>query len=127
MPELGPPQSAAGLRHLRKGAPVGTLTQTILVDDLDGTKAEETITFGLDGVTYEIDLSGGNAALLREALDPFVAKGRWTSAQPSTAPKSSASSAEIRARARTVDGSPLADRGGLPVDVVKKYNFARNL
>jgi Lsr2 len=43
-----------------------------LVDDLDGTKAEETITFGLDGKAYEIELSELNARDLRLALTPFV-------------------------------------------------------
>ena len=40
----------------------------VLVDDLDGTEATETVTFGLDGTTYEIDLNDANAAALREAL-----------------------------------------------------------
>ena len=39
-----------------------------LVDDLDGSQAEETVEFGLDGATYTIDLSGGNAGRLREAV-----------------------------------------------------------
>ena len=49
---------------------------TMLTDDLDGSDASETITFGLDGVTYEIDLNTKNSAKLRAALDPFVASGR---------------------------------------------------
>lgn len=51
-------------------------TEVRLVDDLDGTDAEETIAFGLDGKTYEIDLSTVNAQTLREALAPFVAAAR---------------------------------------------------
>ncbi|MEU0092949.1 Lsr2 family protein, partial [Kribbella sp. NPDC006257] len=42
--------------------------QVVLEDDLDGGKADETVTFGLDGSTYEIDLSKKNAAKLRDAL-----------------------------------------------------------
>ena len=38
----------------------------VLVDDLDGTEATETVTFGLDGVSYEIDLSAANATRLRD-------------------------------------------------------------
>jgi hypothetical protein len=45
-----------------------------LVDDLDGTKAEETVTFGLDGRAYEIELSELNARDFRLALTPFVEK-----------------------------------------------------
>ena len=40
--------------------------QVLLVDDLDGSEATETVTFGLDGLSYEIDLSSGNAGRLRE-------------------------------------------------------------
>ena len=44
-----------------------------LVDDLDGSEAAETVSFGLDGRAYEIDLSVDNAARLRDAIAPFVA------------------------------------------------------
>lgn len=50
--------------------------QVLLIDDLDGGEADETITFGVDGVDYEIDLSNENAGSLREAIDKFVASGR---------------------------------------------------
>lgn len=51
-----------------------------LVDDPDGAELErgsgETIRFGVDGRTYEIDLSDDNAAALREALRPYTETGR---------------------------------------------------
>ena len=47
-----------------------------LIDDLDGGKAAETITFGLDGASYEIDLSKKNATALRKAVADFVEHGR---------------------------------------------------
>jgi hypothetical protein len=43
-----------------------------LVDDLDGSEAAETISFGLDGKSYKIDLSQKNAAALRKALARYV-------------------------------------------------------
>lgn len=46
---------------------------TLLEDDLDGSEASETLMFGLDGTTYEIDLKDENAALLRDALARYVA------------------------------------------------------
>ena len=46
-------------------------TTITLLDDLDGGKADETVTFGLDGTTYEIDLSKKNAATLRKAVAAF--------------------------------------------------------
>ena len=47
--------------------------QTLFVDDLDGSEAEGTVRFGLDGTEYEIDL---NAQQLRDALARYVAAGR---------------------------------------------------
>lgn len=41
-------------------------TITMLVDDLDGSKAAETVSFAVDGVSYEIDVSEENAAKLRD-------------------------------------------------------------
>ncbi|MDN3266409.1 MULTISPECIES: Lsr2 family protein [unclassified Streptomyces] len=47
-----------------------------LFDDIDGSEAAETIAFGLDGTSYEIDLNEANARRLREALEPYVDAGR---------------------------------------------------
>ena len=51
-------------------------TVTYLADDLDGSDADETIRFALDGKSYEIDLNKKNAVALRKALKPYVAAGR---------------------------------------------------
>src|SRR5215213_4306718 len=50
--------------------------QVILVDDVDGGEATETVSFALDGVSYEIDVSEPNAAKLRDALAPWVGHAR---------------------------------------------------
>ncbi|WP_371578997.1 Lsr2 family protein [Streptomyces sp. NBC_01314] len=47
-----------------------------LSDDIDGSEAAETIAFGLDGKSYEIDLNEANAKKLRKALAPYVDAGR---------------------------------------------------
>ncbi|MEV1062729.1 Lsr2 family protein [Streptomyces sp. NPDC050263] len=47
-----------------------------LFDDIDGSEAAETIAFGLDGKSYEIDLNEANAKKLRKALAPYVDAGR---------------------------------------------------
>ena len=47
-----------------------------LTDDIDGGDADETVLFALDGRSYEIDVNAANAARLREALRPFIEKGR---------------------------------------------------
>ena len=54
-----------------------------LTDDLDGGDADETVTFALDGRSYEIDVSSANASRLRDTLEPFVAKARMISASGS--------------------------------------------
>ena len=54
--------------------------QVLLVDDLDGSEATETVTFGLDGASYEIDLSSGNAGKLRKELAHYVEHARKASA-----------------------------------------------
>jgi hypothetical protein len=51
-------------------------TVVILSDDLDGSEASETITFGLDGSEYEIDLNEAHANELRSALARFANAGR---------------------------------------------------
>ena len=53
--------------------------QTLFVDDIDGSPAEGTVRFGLDGTEYEIDLNPTNAEALRHALAPFVKAGRRAS------------------------------------------------
>jgi Lsr2 len=58
------------------------MAQTVIVkmtDDIDGGEADETISFALNGKTYEIDLSAKNAEKLRNAFAPFIEKGRKTS------------------------------------------------
>jgi hypothetical protein len=47
-----------------------------LSDDIDGGEAAETVRFGLDGKSYEIDLNTANAKKLRKALAPYVTAGR---------------------------------------------------
>jgi hypothetical protein len=57
-----------------------------LTDDIDGSDADETVHFALDGKSYEIDVSSANAALVRQAFAPFIQKGRPTSGSPRSRP-----------------------------------------
>ena len=50
-----------------------------LTDDIDGGDADETVHFSLDGKSYEIDVNRANAGKLRDALKPFISKGRASS------------------------------------------------
>lgn len=91
----------------------------VLVDDIDGTDAEETVTFALDGREYEIDLNAKNAAKLRDALAPYLgharrAGGRKRSRAGAPAP------ADIRTWARE-NGFEVPDRGRVSSNVRDAY------
>ena len=51
-------------------------TQVILTDDIDGSEATGTVSFALDGVSYEIDLNDDNAQQMREQLSEWTSKAR---------------------------------------------------
>jgi hypothetical protein len=55
-----------------------------LIDDLDGSEADETVTYSLDDQEYEIDLSEENAAKFRETLEPYIDKSRPVERQASS-------------------------------------------
>jgi hypothetical protein len=55
---------------------VAKRVEVLLIDDLDGTDASESVRFSLDGTSYEIDLSAQNAEDLRLVLDAYVSKAR---------------------------------------------------
>ena len=102
----------------------------VLVDDIDGSDATETVTFGLDGSTYEIDLNEKNAAALREALAPYIgharrsggarkAGGRRAAAPAASGP----TAAEVREWARE-NGWDVPDRGRVSAEVRSAYDAA---
>src|SRR4051794_123747 len=95
-----------------------------LIDDLDESPAAETVSFALDGVSYEIDLSESNASKLRDALAPYLGHARRTagrrggssrgsssrSSGSSGASGSNGNAADIRAWARE-NGFEVSERG----------------
>ncbi|MFC5997432.1 Lsr2 family protein [Quadrisphaera sp. GCM10027208] len=106
--------------------------QVVLVDDLDGGEAEETVSFALDGVSYEIDLNTANAARLREELAPWVGHARRVGGRSSArrSRQSSSSSggrsgetARIREWARS-NGYQVSDRGRISAQVMEAYRAA---
>ncbi len=101
----------------------------VLEDDMDGGTAEQTVTFGLDGTTYEIDLSAQNAAKLRDALAPYVAAARRSSGRGSRRQSRGRGSggpspAEIRDWARAHGHKDVSDRGRIPAHVRAEYDAA---
>lgn len=101
----------------------------VLVDDLDGSEASETVTFGLDGATYEIDLSSSNAEKLRSDLSGWVGAARRAGGRrPSGASRG-------RGRARNSDaaairtwasdnGYTVSERGRIPAEIRAAYEAA---
>lgn len=112
-------------------------TTVTLTDDLDGTKAAETVRFGLDGRSYEIDLNKRNASALRKALAEFTAAGRRVRGSR-TASRSAgqavgqsggqSGSARVDAKAvrewAAANGITVSARGRIPADVVAQYEAA---
>ncbi|WP_062304621.1 histone-like nucleoid-structuring protein Lsr2 [Demequina subtropica] len=102
--------------------------QVVLVDDIDGTAASETVSFSLDGSSYEIDLTEGNAQKLRDALAPWIAAGRRTATRkaPTRARKSASgpAPAAIRAWAKE-NGVDVPERGRIPSKVREAYDAAQ--
>lgn len=99
----------------------------ILVDDLDGTEADETVTFGLDGTTYEIDLTDSNAAALRDALSGYVGHARKVTGSARRGRKAAASSnsntKDVREWAKA-QGMEVSERGRISADIQQAYDDA---
>ncbi|WP_327359227.1 histone-like nucleoid-structuring protein Lsr2 [Streptomyces sp. NBC_01304] len=100
-----------------------------LSDDIDGGEASETIAFGLDGKSYEIDLNQANAKKLRKALAPYLTAGRKQSkaiGKPGKTLKHTAVDADpaaVRAWARS-HKMEVPARGRIPKKVYEAFNAA---
>lgn len=104
----------------------------VLVDDVDGGDADETVSFALDNVSYEIDLSEKNAKALRKALDTYVSAARKVGGRKSPGSSTRRSSgsgrskeelAEIRAWAQQ-NGHQVSERGRIKAEVLEAYDAA---
>jgi nucleoid-associated protein Lsr2 len=111
---------------------VAQKVQILLVDDLDGNKADETVTFALDGVSYEIDLSATHAEQLRAALTSYVEAGRKTGGRVAArrgarqvvkGGAASGDTAKIRAWAKE-NGFDVSERGRVPGNIKDAYDKA---
>jgi hypothetical protein len=112
------------------------MAQKVLVemlDDIDGSPATHTIPFGLDGISYEIDLSDDNASTLRDELARFITAGRKTGGRKmrvATGQSTAASTAD-RERSRAIrawaseNGYEVSERGRLASEIVSAYDEAQ--
>ena len=106
--------------------------QTLFIDDLDGSSAEGTVRFGLDGTDYEIDLNAEHANELRDALARYVGAARRANGaarRPVAArgsrrgSASGVNSTEVREWAKE-QGIEVKDRGRIPAELVVKFKAA---
>lgn len=118
---------------------MATMTTVTLIDDLDNTSAAiETVAFGLDGASYEIDLNEKNAKKLRDALANYVANGRRVDGGRRTATRTRPAKAR-GGRSRTApdreqtaairdwarkQGYEVSERGRLSAAVMEAFNAA---
>ena len=100
----------------------------IVTDDLDGSAGAETVVFGLDGVTYELDLGEAKRAGLERALAPFIAAARRMPREGSRrgggrAEGASADRSAVRAWAKA-SGMTVSERGRISSDIMRQYDAA---
>jgi hypothetical protein len=109
-----------------------------MTDDIDGKPAAETVSFGLDGRSFEIDLTEKNAKALRKELAPWVASARRVSGRRSAgsraASNGNASNGKVshgvdpkavRAWAAS-NGFDVSPRGRISAEIMEKYLAAGN-
>ena len=105
-------------------------TQVYLTDDLDGTSIRagkgETVTFALDGKTYEIDLTSRHSSALRKVLTPYIEAGRAVRTRRGVRVRRTQVGADVRtikewARA---NGYRVNERGRIPNDIREAFEAA---
>jgi len=104
--------------------------QTLFIDDLDGSAADGTVRFGLDGAKYEIDLNAEHAQALRDALARYVGAAREAGSGTPRPARSGrraqadgVDSTEVREWAKA-QGIEVKDRGRVPAELMVKFKAA---
>jgi hypothetical protein len=104
--------------------------QVLLVDDIDGGTADETVTFGLDGVTYEIDLTSSHAGELRDAFAQWVGHARKVGGRTASKPaaargrRSSSGDAQAIREWAKEQGHHVSERGRISAEIKSAYDAA---
>ncbi|MBS2534913.1 Lsr2 family protein [Catenulispora sp. NF23] len=107
-------------------------TTVVIHDDLDGSEGASTVKFGLDGKSYEIDLSEAHEKELRKALDKYLAAASQVTGASAAASgrrkygtgPARRDTKHIREWLRNVEGVEISDRGRIPTDLMNRYNAA---
>lgn len=99
-------------------------THIELVDDIDGSTADETIAFSIDGAHYEIDLSAENAEKIRAEIGEWAEKGTRVARKKARRASAPSSSSEENARIRQWakdNGYEVGDRGRISAEIRQAY------
>jgi Lsr2 len=106
---------------------MASIVSVVVSDDLDGSEGAETVTFGLDGVTYEIDLAEKNRAKLDKAMAPYLQAARRVARRPGRGGTRSVAirgdRAAVRAWAKE-QGLAVSERGRISGEVQRQYDAA---
>jgi Lsr2 len=100
----------------------------VVSDDLDGSPGARTVSFGLDGKTYEIDLTEKNRAKLARTIAPYVQAGRRVTGSRGRGAARQGSARVGRADIRTwakEHGLAVSGRGRISAEVIQKYEAAQ--
>lgn len=112
---------------------VGKKKCVVPIDDVDGTTADETVEFGIDGRVYSLNLSSANAEALRSALEEWAGHARrvnpprrrhLTRADPWRKQVTGEERIEIREWCQH-NGYVVGSRGPLPFEAVDAFRSAR--
>lgn len=102
--------------------------EVVLIDDVDGGDAAETVTFAVDGVSYEIDLSESNAQKMRDSFSEWAGHARRRPGSSSRAVRRSRGGSSRRADLGLVrewaraNGHKVSDRGRISAKVQAAYD-----
>ena len=99
----------------------------VITDDLDGSPDAETVAFGFEGRSYEIDLGKKNRAKLEKSLQPFMDAARRTAQRRTARAPRAAGARTDRAAVRTgaaAQGLKVSERGRISAEVMSKYDAA---
>jgi hypothetical protein len=114
---------------MERSAGMAQKIMTSFVDDIDGSEAEGTVRFALDGSEFEIDLNAKHSAALRKVLGRYTAAARKSAGtrRPARRARGGGSgevkTTEVREWAKS-QGIDVKERGRIPAELVVKFQAA---
>ena len=97
--------------------------QVVLLDDIDGGSADETLKFSFEGASYEIDLSTAHADEFRASVAPWLKAARKVSGRTAGRVVANSDTSKIRAWAKS-SGLGVSERGRISAEIRAAYAAA---